>query len=148
MTILSQNKQAEYNYEIIEKFEAGIKLLGFEVKSVKKGQISLKGSFANFHNNELYLLNANISPYQPKNTPKEYNATRSRKLLLKKKELKYLIGKIKESNLVLIPLKVFLKNNLIKIELGLARGKKKYDKREVIKKRESQREIKRILKNF
>jgi SsrA-binding protein len=146
MKIITQNKKAEFNYEILEKFEVGIKLLGFEVKSVKNGHISLKGSFANFHDNELYLLNANISPYQPKNTPKEYDATRSRKLLLKKKEIKYLMGKIKERNLVLIPLKVFLKNNFIKIELGLGKGKKKYDKREKIIKRDTEREIGRRLK--
>ena len=148
MKILAENKKAKFDYEILETFEAGISLLGFEVKSVKAGQVSMDGSFANFYNNELYLLNVNIPAWQPKNAPKDFDSMRSRKLLLNKSELKYLIGKIKEAKTNLIPLNFFLQNNKIKVQLGLGKSKKKIDKRETIKQREFQREKSREMKDY
>lgn len=133
------NKKGAFDYEILEKFEAGIALKGFEVKSIKTGHINLRGSFVTVKNSELYLTGTNISPYQPKNTPLDYDPTRSRKLLLNNKEIKYLIGKSQQKGLTLIPVRVYIKNNLIKLEFGVAKGKKKYDKREIIKKREFKR---------
>lgn len=145
MKILAENRKARFNYEILETYEAGVVLTGPEVKSVRAGHISLAEAFATVRGNEIMLTNAHISPYKPAG---ENNAepTRPRKLLLKKNEINHLIGKVKESNLTLIPLKVYSKNNLIKMEIALAHGKKKYDKREQIKKREQEREIKRALK--
>ncbi len=148
MKILVKNRKAEFDYEILEKFTAGIKLLGYEVKSVKSGMASLKGSFVSFYDDEAYLLGVNISPWQPKNTPKEYDPQRSRKLLLNKKELNYLIGKNKQGGLTIIPISIFLKNNIIKVELGLVKGKKKYDKREDIKQKDVKREIDKKLKEY
>lgn len=137
MKIIAENRQARFDNEILEEFEAGVKLIGLEVKSAKAGKISLKSSFAKIYgNNKLYLINANIQAWQPNNTPSDYEPTRSRELLLTGKEMKYLAGKDQEKGLSIIPLAAFIKNNLIKIKIGLVRGKKKYDKRETIKKRE------------
>ena len=146
MKIFSENKKAYFNYEILEKFEAGLVLLGTEVKSIKLGRINLAGSYAVPRGEEFFLVGAKIPPYQPKNAPTDYNPERSRKLLLNKKEIKYLIGKVKERGLTLIPLKIYTKNANIKLEFGIARGKKKFDKREAIKKKETSREIERVLK--
>lgn len=148
MQILVKNNKVYFDYEILEKFEAGINLLGFEVKSVRNGHASIESSFANFYNNELYLLNTTITAWQPKNAPKDYDATRSRKLLIHKKEIEYLMGKLNEGRMVLVPLSFILKNNKIKVELGLGKSKRKEDKRETIKKREVDREIDRHLKSL
>jgi len=145
---LTENKKAYYDYEILEKFEAGISLLGQEVKSIRLGRISLTSSYVILKEGEIFLIGANIPPYQPKNIPSDYNPERNRKLLLKKPEIKYLIGKTKERGLTLIPLKIYTKKGKIKIEFGIARGKKKKDKREVIKKRDVTREIERTLKSW
>ncbi|HOK00619.1 MAG TPA: SsrA-binding protein SmpB [Candidatus Pacearchaeota archaeon] len=144
--IFSENKKAYYNYNILEKFEAGISLLGTEVKSIKEGRINLSGSYIMVKNNEVFLVGAKIPPYQPKNAPLNYNPERDRKLLLTKKEINYLLGKSKEKGLTLIPLKVYTKNTKIKIEFGIAKGKKKFDKKEIIKKREIQKEINKEMK--
>ena len=146
MKVLSENKKAYFNYSILEKFEAGLVLIGQEVKSIKGGRINLAGSYVVFKDNEPYLIGANVPPYQPKNAPADYNPERSRKLLLKKSEIKYLIGKTKQKGLTLIPLRVYTKKGKIKLEFGIAKGKKKADKREVIKKRETEREMDRELK--
>ena len=140
------NKKVYYNYQVLDKFEAGISLIGQEVKSIKSGRISLKGSYVVFKDEELYLIGANIPPYQPKNAPPDYNPERSRKLLLKKSEIKYLIGKSKQKGLTLMPLRVYTKRGKIKLEFGTVKGKKKFDKRELIKKREIEKEIRRMLK--
>lgn len=145
---LAENKKVYYNYEVLEKFEAGISLLGQEVKSIRLGRINLAGTYVVLRENEVFLIGANIPPYQPKNTPVDYNPERSRKLLLKKSEIKYLIGKTKQKGLTLIPLKVYTKKGKIKIEFGIVRGKKKIDKREVIKKRDTSREMERTLKSW
>ncbi len=146
MKTLSENKKAYFNYLILEKFEAGISLIGQEVKSIKGGRINLAGSYVVLRGEEVYLVGASVPPYQPKNAPADYNPERSRKLLLKKTEIKHLIGKIKERGLTLVPLRVYTKRGKIKLEFGVAKGKKKADKRDLIKKREAERDMKRELK--
>ena len=146
MPSFAENSRARFDYDILENFEAGLVLDGQEVKSVRRGSGSIKGSFVKILNNEAWLLGSVIPPYQPANAPKSYDSTRSRKLLLKRSELKYLIGKSHEQGLSLIPLKIFEKNGFLKLELAVARGKKKYDKRESIKKREAKRTIARAMK--
>lgn len=145
MKILSTNKKAYFEYNILEKIEAGIVLIGQEVKSIKSGNISLKGSYVVPKDGEMYLVGCHIPPYQPKNV-ENYSPERPRKLLLKKKEIAKLIGKSKEKGLTLIPLKVYTKKAFIKIEIGIAKGKKVADKRESIKKREIDRDIRRSFK--
>lgn len=145
MQILSENKKAYYDYEILEKFEAGLVLQGQEVKSIKGGHINLAGSYIIFRQEEPYLIGAKIPAYQPKNTPANYSPERLRKLLLNKREINQLIGKSNERGFSIIPLKVYTKNGRIKLEFGLAKGKKKFDKREKIKKRDVQRDISREL---
>ncbi len=149
MKIITKNKKAYFNYEILEKFEAGISLIGQEVKSIKLGRINLAGSYVVLRGGEVYLVGANVPPYQPKNAPKDYNSKRSRKLLLTKKEIKYLIGKSKQKGLTMIPLIIYTRKGKIKLQFGLAKGKRKIDKREIIRKREIEREIrKNIGKEF
>ncbi|MCK4520688.1 SsrA-binding protein SmpB [Candidatus Parcubacteria bacterium] len=146
MSILAQNKKAYFDYEILETYEAGIVLIGQEVKAIKTGHVSLKGSYVVIKNQEMFLIGANIPPYQPKNAPSNYSPERSRKLLLKKSEIKSLIGKSKQKGLTLMPLKMYTKRGKIKLLFGLAKGKKEYDKREKIKKREFEIEKERIIR--
>ncbi len=146
MPELAKNKKAYFDYEILETFDAGLVLLGQEVKSIRNKHIALKGSYVVLKGKELFLLGATVPPYQPKNAPKDYDPERNRKLLLKKSEINYLIGKSKQKGLTLIPLRVYTKSGKIKLEFGLAKGKKKYNKREIIKKRDFQREKQRIMK--
>lgn len=147
MPTLAHNKEAAFHYEILEKFEAGIKLSGPEVKAAKAGQINLRGSYVSFIKNEPFLVNAHINPYKPAaGAQKDYSPTRERKLLLRRKEINYLRGKTASSGLTIIPLSVYTKNVLIKVEIALARGKKIYDKRESIKKREIQRQMRRMIR--
>jgi len=145
MQELANNRKAYFDYEILEKFEAGMALLGHEVKSIKSGRMGLAGSYVVVRNGEANLLNSDIPPYQAKNTPKDYNPSRTRKLLLTNKEIRYLEGKQKESHLTLVPLKAYNKHGLIKLEFALAKGEKLFDKRETIKKRETERNIKRAM---
>lgn len=144
MSIL--NRQAKFNYEILDTSEAGIVLRGHEVKSVRMGQVSLKESFAKVRNGEVWLFNMHIAPYSG-GTPANYEPTRTRKLLLNKKEIRSLIGKLQEKGLSLVPLRLYIKKNRVKIELGLGKGKKKYDKRTSIKDKELKRLEKRKLKH-
>jgi SsrA-binding protein len=146
MKVLAENRRARYDYEILEKFEAGVVLAGYEVKSIKLGRVSLGGSYVVFKDEEPFLLNANIPPYQPKNTPKDYDPTRLRKLLLNKDEIKYLIGKSQQKGLTLVPLRMYTKGGKIKLAVGVARGMKKASKKEILKKRDIDREIDRELK--
>jgi len=146
MRLFAENRKAYFNYKILEKFEAGLVLIGTEVKSIKSGRINLAGSYVVFKGGELYLIGAKIPPYQPKNAPLNYEPERSKKLLLNKSEIRKIIGKTKEKGLTLIPLKVYTKNAKIKLEFGIAKGKKKFDKREIIKKRETDKIIRRELK--
>ena len=133
------NRQARYNYEILEKFEAGIDLLGTEVKSVREGQMSLNEAFVHIRDGQAYLVNAHVHPYQ--NSLATISPTRPRRLLLHKKELINLANRAATSGLTLVPLAVYNKGNIFKIEIALAKGKKKWDKREAIKKKTEQREI-------
>ena len=147
MKILVKNKKAFFDYEIKEKLEAGIVLTGQEVKSIKKGGASLKGSYVIIRpNREVYLVNAHVSPYQPANTPSSYQPNQMRKLLLNKREINTLAGRIKQEGLTLIPLKLYTKGGKIKVEIALVRGRKKSDKREKLKKREIDKKIRRALK--
>jgi len=139
--IIVTNKRVYFDYKILETYEAGVQLKGFEVKAIKTGRINLAGSYAIIKNNQLWLLNADIPAYQPKNTPKDYDSKRTRRLLIKTSEIKNLMGRVQEKGLTLLPLKVYTKNRRIKIEIGLAKSRKEFDKREVIKKREAQRQI-------
>ncbi len=148
MNVFSQNKKAYFNYIILEKMEAGLILTGQEVKSIRQGKASLDGSYVFLEDQEPYLVNAHIPAYQPKNAPKEYNPKRERKLLLNKKEINYLVGKTKEKGLALIPLKIYNKSAMLKLELGIAKGKKKADKRESIKKKDVEREIRQNMKSW
>lgn len=146
MSTIVENRKAYFNYEILETFEAGLELKGFEVKAIKAGRANLTGAFATIKGNEIWLTNADIPPYQPKNTPPDYEPARPRRLLLNRKEIQHLISKMQSDRLTLVPLKLYNKGGRIKVELGLARGKRKYEKRETIKKRETQKEIRRTLK--
>ncbi len=147
MKVFAENKKAYFNYEILEKFEAGVSLIGQEVKSIKTRGVNLAGSYVVVREEEVFWVGSKIPAYQPKNAPTDYNPERSRKLLLKKSEIKHLIGKTQQKGLTLIPLRVYAKNGKIKLEFGLARGKKMADKRELIRKREIEREIERELKS-
>ncbi len=141
---LAENRRAYYDYQILESYEAGLVLRGYEVKAIKTGHVSLKGSYVVIKNGQVYLINAVIPPYQPANTPDNYDPERSRKLLLKQSEINSLLGKSKQKGLTLVPLRLYTKRGKIKIEFALSRGKRKTDKRELIKKREVEREIKRL----
>ena len=145
MPVISENKKAYFNYEILEKFEAGIVLNGQEVKSLKTNGINLAGSYAVLKDEELFWIGANIPPYQPRNIGSSYNPERSRKLLLKKSEIKFLLGKARQKGLTLMPLKVYTIRGKIKLELAIVRGKRKFDKRDSIKKRDIEREIRREM---
>ncbi|HEV7702191.1 MAG TPA: SsrA-binding protein SmpB [Candidatus Paceibacterota bacterium] len=143
MAHYAENRKARFNYEILEKYEAGIELLGTEVKSVRGGLMSLEGAFTIVRGNEVFLINANIPPYQAKNAPKDYDPLRNRKLLLTKKEITELVATEKNKSLTIVPLSVYNKNRKIKLEIALVKGKKKFDKRETLKKRDTDRELRR-----
>lgn len=145
MKSYAENKKAYFNYSIEEELEAGLVLTGPEVKSIRAGHISLKESYATLRGEEVFLTNAHVSPYKPARQ-EGYSPTQPRKLLLKRVEIEKLIGKMNSQNLVLVPLKIYPKNGRIKILLGLGKGKKKYDKREDLKKKDQKREIERELK--
>lgn len=146
MKVYADNRKANFNYAFEEEFEAGIALSGPEVKSIRAGHISLKEAYATLRGNEVFLTNAHISPYGPARQ-EGYSPTEPRKLLLNKREIEKLTGKMLSEKMVLVPLKIYDKNGKIKIQLGLGKGKKKYDKREDIKKRDIKRDIERELKN-
>ena len=144
---LLENKKVHFDYEILEKFEAGLELLGWEVKSLKDKRGSLAGSRVLVRGSEAFLVGLDIPVYQPKNQPKEVEEQRTIKLLLKKKEITRLGGKANERGLTIIPIKLYTKSGKVKAEIAVAKGKKKFEKREKIKKRETKRTMDRILKN-
>lgn len=151
MKILAINKRASFDYEILETYEAGLVLSGSEVKSIRQGQASLKGSYVSLKVNsqgrvEAFLLQAHIPPYKAAGLQPEYNSERPRKLLLKKKELSYLIGKKEEKGLTVIPIKLYTKRSFIKLEIALVRGKKFFDKREDLKKKDLDRQLRTLTK--
>jgi SsrA-binding protein len=147
MPTLATNPRAKYDYHILKTFEAGMVLAGYEVKAIKTGHISLKGSYVTIKDEEAWLINAQIPPYQPKNTPADYQPSRTRKLLLNKREIRSLIGKTRQKGLTLVPLRVYTKKGKIKLAFALGQGKQKVDKREKIIKREVQRKIDRALRD-
>ena len=143
---LIDNKKAYFNYEVIEKFEAGLELLGHEVKSLRGGHGSLTGSYITINQEGVFLVGALISPYQAGNIPEDYDPRRPRRLLLNKKEIDRLINETAKTGLTIVPLALYNKNRRLKLELAIVRGKKKHDKRQAINKREADRHIGRILK--
>ena len=146
MKIVASNKKAYFNYEIIESLEAGIALLGSEVKSMREGRVSLKDSYAEIRNGEVYLLHMNISPYEQANIF-NHEPLREKKLLLHRQEIKRLIGKIREKGYTLIPTKVlFNEKGKVKVEVSLAKGKRTYEKKRAIKERDLEREVRAELK--
>lgn len=146
MSELTVNKKAHYDYEILERFEAGLMLLGHEVKSVKAGGAHLSGSYVIIRHNRAWLIGAHIGRYRQAGPLSGYDPERSRQLLLHKKELRYLQGKATEKHLTFIPLRMYTKAGKIKLEFALARSKKKYEKREQIKRRDIERQIRGALR--
>lgn len=150
MSALTQNKKANFDYEILEKYEAGLVLFGHEVKALRDGQGSLKGGFISVRTkngkSELYLVNCLIPPYKRAGLLPEYNSRRERKLLLKKEQISKLIGKKQVEGLTLIPLRIYTNHSFLKLEFAIAKGKKKHDKRESIKKRELDRKLRSLTK--
>ena len=146
MRLIAKNKKAFFNYEILESFEAGIALVGTEVKSIREGRISLKESYAEIKSGELFLVSCHVSPYEAA-SQFNHDPLRPKKLLLHKKEIKRLTGKIREKGLTLIPTKVLINDKgKVKVEIGLARGKKAYQKRETLRERDRAKEMRTELK--
>lgn len=145
LKLICRNRKAYFEYQVDDLYEAGLVLKGTEVKSLRLGKANIEDSYARFRDGELYLLNAHISPY-PHAAGENHDPTRPRKLLLRRRELKRLLGKLTERGYTLIPLKLYFKNEYAKVELALAKGKKKADKRETIRRREEQREMERARK--
>jgi SsrA-binding protein len=143
---LAENRKARFDYEILETFEAGIELLGLEVKSIRSGKASFDGAYATVRGGEAYLLQASVPPYQPANTPADYDPLRTRKLILSKAEIAKLADIESKKGLTIVPLKAYNKGAKVKVELAVVRGKKQFDKRESIKKRETDRDLRRTLK--
>jgi len=144
---LIQNKKIHFNYEILERYEAGIELLGVEVKALRAGRGSLEGSHVTIRGGEAYLIGATIAPYQAGNMPKGFEATRNRRLLLTKNEIAELAAIESKKGLTIVPIGVYNKNHKLKVEIAVARGKKVADKRETIKKREAERDVMRDIKS-
>lgn len=148
MRLVAKNKKAFFNYEILESYEAGISLLGSEVKSIREGRVSLKESYAEIKQGEVFLLSCHVSPYGPANRL-NHDPLRERKLLLHRREIKRLMGKIKERGYTLVPTKVFInEKGKVKVEIGLAKGKRVHQKREAIRERDREREMKSELKKL
>lgn len=144
--MLLDNRKAHFNYEFLDKLTAGIELLGFEVKSLRAKLGSLEGGHVVVRGNEAYLVNVYIPAYQPKNAPKGYDERRPRRLLLTKKELHDLAGADAKKGLTIVPISVYNKGRKLKVEIAIARGKKKFDKRETMKKRDADKEMRRDMK--
>ncbi|MEW5805506.1 MAG: SsrA-binding protein SmpB [Patescibacteria group bacterium] len=146
MSVFAENKKAFFDYEILDKFESGIVLFGFEVKAARAGRADLTESYIKIRSdNRAVLINAKIYPLQPLNVYQDYKINRTRQLLLAKKEIKNLLGKIQEKRLTAVPLKLYNKKNLIKLEFGLAKSKRRFEKREQLRKKAVEREIERTL---
>ena len=143
--VLAQNRKASHDYIILDTIEAGMVLTGTEIKSVRKAKINLKDGYASIRNGEVFLQNVHISPFEQGNIF-NHDPLRTRKLLLHKKQIKYLIEETKTTGVTLVPLKVYLKNGVAKVLIGLAKGKKSYDKRDALKQKDMKREIDRARK--
>jgi len=146
MTVISTNKRASFDYDLGERFEAGLVLTGSEVKSVKTGHASLKGSFVTVRGEELFLTNALIPRYKHAHRDTKHEDTRPRRLLLRKREIRSLIGKSRTEGLTLVPIRLYTKKQLVKLEFAVGKGKKAFDKRSSIAKREADRTMKRALR--
>lgn len=146
MTTYIQNKKATFNYEVLDRFEAGVELYGHEVKSVRNSRGSLAGAYVIVRGGEVFLVGATITPYQPKNVPQGYDPERARKLLLSRNEIDKLERELNTAGLTIVPIKWYSNKSKIKLEIALVRGKKKADKRETLKKRDTKRMIDRLLK--
>lgn len=145
--IVSDNRQARFQYEILETHETGIELAGTEVKSIRDGKVNLRDGFALIRNGEVFLHNVHISPHQTASQVFNHDPTRTRKLLLRRDEIRKLIGKVEQQGLTLVPLKMYLKRGWVKVDLALVRGKKLHDKREDLKRKQDRRDIERAMKN-
>ncbi|AYC30096.1 SsrA-binding protein SmpB [Paenisporosarcina cavernae] len=143
--VLSQNKKAGHDYFIEETIEAGIVLQGTEIKSIRNGKVQLKDSFVRIRNNEAWISNMHISPYEQGNRF-NHDPVRSRKLLLKKKQIAELIGRTKQDGYTIVPLKMYIKDGFAKVLIGVGKGKKNYDKRDDLKKKEAKRDVERAFK--
>ncbi|WP_204105876.1 MULTISPECIES: SsrA-binding protein SmpB [Spirulina sp. CCY15215] len=146
--VIADNRQARYLYEILETYEAGIELVGTEVKSIRAGRINLRDGYGLIRNSEAVLINVHISPYEASSQYFNHDPRRTRKLLLKRKEINKLIGKVEKDGLTLVPLKMYFKGSWVKVLLGLGRGKKLHDKRESIKQRDDKRDMQRAMKRY
>jgi SsrA-binding protein len=146
--IVSDNRQARFLYDILETYQAGIELKGTEVKSIREGKVNLRDGYGLIRNGELWLINIHISPWGSASNYFNHDPLRTRKLLLHKEEILKLAGKVGEKGLALVPLKMYLKNGWVKVDLGLGKGKKLHDKREDMKRRDDKREIERAIKQF
>jgi SsrA-binding protein len=142
---LITNRKAGFNYEILEKYTAGVELFGFEVKSLQKGQGSLDGAHVTVRGGEVFVVNMFVPPYQIGNTPADYDERRNRRLLLTKKEIRELEKNEQTKGLTIVPLSVYNKGSKIKLDIALVRGKRRFDKRETLKKRDVERDLKRVF---
>ena len=143
--LLADNRKAHHDYHILHTYEAGIVLLGTEVKSIREGHVNLRDSFARVEGSEVFIYNVHVSPYSHRGYA-DHEPTRRRKLLLHKGEIRKLIGKTVERGMTLVPVRMYLKNGRVKVVVGVAKGKKLYDKRETIRRREAERETRRAIK--
>ena len=146
--VITDNRKARFLYEILETYEAGIQRMGTEVKSIRGGKINLQDGYALIRNGEVWLINVHISPYTTSSQYFNHDPRRTRKLLLHRQEIRKLIGKVEQQGLTLVPLKMYLKRGLVKVSIGLGKGKKLHDKREDLKRRDDQRDIQRAMKNY
>lgn len=146
--VVADNREARFQYEVLETFEAGIELRGTEVKSIRQGKVNLRDGYALVRDGEVWLHNVHISPHETTNQVYNHDPRRTRKLLMHAQEIRRLIGQVEQKGLTLVPLKMHLKRGWIKLTLGLARGKKLHDKREDLKRKQAKREIDRAIKNY
>jgi SsrA-binding protein len=146
--VVCDNRQARFLYEILETYEAGIQLTGTEVKSIRAGRANLQDGYAIVKNGEAWLLNVHISPYNQSSEYFNHDPRRTRKLLLHRKEIRTLVGKVEQQGLTLVPLKMYFKGGLIKVSIALGKGKKLHDKREDLKRRDDQRDMQRAMKRY
>ena len=142
---IAENRKAFHDYHLLENFEAGIVLLGTEVKAIREGRVNLRDSFARVEDGEVFLYNVNISPYSHRGYA-DHEPMRRRKLLLRRNEILKLVGKTVEKGMTLVPVRMYFKNGRVKVAVSLAKGKKEYDKRETIKRRETERETRAAIK--
>ncbi len=146
--VITDNRQARYLYEILETYEAGIELMGTEVKSIRAGKVNMQDGYGLLRQGELWLINVHISPYSSSSQYFNHEARRTRKLLMHRQEIRKLIGKVEQQGLTLVPLKMYLKRGMVKVSIALGKGKKLHDKRDDIKRRDDKRDMQRAMKNY